>query len=451
MAPSPLKRKRTGSECTNQPNKGKRLILKIKIPRPFLLTLGLQIQSTETKNKLLSIANEVALDLSRTTKWSSYHAWKSVSSLRATDEAGQFAEYEQLWTTPLPYGTCVDHAYASHRELRRKLLEIPELAHFASIVQLLGAYRKSDETGKAWRAKEPYHALAALILNDSIIVVDVTAHPTAFLLHVGQEFGTLTRMEFPNRKKSPVFRYSSAFGENGEPVLSNCEKDYREDYKQISYEDALRLIKFPNARRTVSVPAQKRSKTSRSVRESPKNAGAANVTVSRRVEEILGETHMPGRKEIYFDYFLLAPSEKLMYVQTPRGYFTTWAKISIDFMKKSLGLLVPLADWLEKPEQEHIRHQLTKLNFPMRQGGIQCYIFLDLTEKRKLSQRVEFFSRLCATMCQMSSVEVDQLIRDTNGGQDPILWKGYAILPPGDENIPSRKQNNAPRKWVGGM
>lgn len=365
---------------------------------------------SRTQSRVLRIANGVAWEICLSMSVSNWHAWNDVRSLQAPrDSPAEYTEYETLWSIPPAggepkrYGTCVDFAYCTARKLRAELNRVADLSYLANQVQLLcGRLRVNVDGGPE---DSPQHMVVGIVIGNAMIVIDVVAHPTAMLIPFGMLFTARNYILQGKLVRGPIYRYSDILSTPGVPMLTLHDGQYwREDYSPITYHDALRTVKFPNARRTL--------------------VGKAGEM-----------TDIPDRKLIVFERLLTTPPKVLPTAQARGHYVTTWAKLYIYFETKQLVLSVPSKDWLD--DQVYLRNKLHELGLKVTQGNLMSKITLDLTDRAWSLKQVNFFGLVCEAVGLPQEV-YKFFIATTQkamgvGPWSHGRWKGWAPLEDGEE------------------
>jgi hypothetical protein len=277
------------------------------------------------------IADTVALNIASTMQWSTYHNWKMISSLTANSTAAQVAEYQAIWQYPQRYGmygTCVDFAYLSARDLRTALSSIPSLAHHAENVKLFASRETDKITGNL---SKPEHVIAVLQVRTSIILLDLSFSPMSILLRTGEKREIVSFVTFNNdlnnvvyswfSLKRPPYRGSLIYKSGS---VKSGPKAYR--MSEISWEDAIIQVSFDMARETRSYTGHK----------------------------------FPDSKYMVSDQFLDEKPEAPS-LETPFGFYTAMCKIGFHFHTKIISVMFPVADWLEKQENSGYRRHLGEL------------------------------------------------------------------------------------------
>jgi hypothetical protein len=251
--------------------------------------------------RIKNIADKVAHEVS-TVSWSTYCKWKMVSSLKATDLAGQVAEYQSLWNNPSghpQYGTCVDTSYLWMVKLRQRLKN-SQLDKFAREIKLL-ACRASDG--------EVEHVIAALPLGSSMILIDNQAYSYGHIFQNGVQNDLRQSVTFRDTAVTAAYKYLCDTSGNYALVYISGNTASAEDIymmTEITWEEAIKTVTFARARQ---------------------------------------------QTKHYYNISQACIKDKpagIPYEKTNDGYCIEMCKISTYNDTKSIAILVPLAAWLQK-------------------------------------------------------------------------------------------------------
>ncbi|KAF2654215.1 hypothetical protein K491DRAFT_679910 [Lophiostoma macrostomum CBS 122681] len=315
-----------------------------------------------------TLADKIVLQIASTSQWSTYHNWKTVSSLASTNTADRIAEYKRLWQHPRRYGTCVDFANLCAQRLRTALSTIPSLSHHASNVKLEASRPSEKLTGQLGR---PEHVIATLQIGTSLIVMDPNFAPSSIVLRTGEKREICSFVTFDDdltsvsyywfcRRKAPhrgTLVYISSSASRGAQAYSTSEMSWDDAIMQLTFDMAKEMRKYDGKK----FPESKFLLTGQVLSERP-----------------------------------LLPA-----VETPGGFWTYTCKVAFYFHTGWISVLFPLADWLYKPENggslrrmEELGVSWTKLVRNASTGRLQVRNSGSREDKERIELVAEMVERL---------------------------------------------------------
>lgn len=220
--------------------------------------------------RLFDIANNVAIEFASKLCWSDFYPRHIAQRKTHPDGTLDLTEYAQeLKRDPFKfYGDCVLHAHLTSEELRKRLGKTLGLEKYAGQVKLLAGrccndgFPFSADSLKRSEDKEGRHCVCALELDGSIIVIDLSFHPTAIKLAVGgaaDKFDCLEATGIMGQSLLARFLYLDVYKDDRKPELFEMRgfptpdhqdtQGYRDmdfmiygGFKETSYEKAVELI-----------------------------------------------------------------------------------------------------------------------------------------------------------------------------------------------------------------
>jgi hypothetical protein len=328
-----------------------------------------------TEAAVFAVANNVAQKYATHMTYSSFHVWEFLQRHASLDRATQVSQYvDMMETQPLDqsFGTCVDFAYYTTRDLRAALAETPGLEMFARKVQYRTSYMESpvrevpcklthaqdnsanntvelrkmsvEEKETIYDGYFPKHPITVLRLQNSIVVIDAMASPTAFLIPINGYQDSPKRWALSGKQRVLRFRYCDFLETSGRPTLlmgfwSDTEDVYRwGEVRKAHYRAAVECIQFSNAsmialevsgNKTFAFPVDKYVITKRILPEAPQ--------------------HIPS-------------------TQLPDGYWAEGITLSISFKRKSILMQIPAQ------ENSVLADRLKRLQVKMKDSKSPSYI-----------------------------------------------------------------------------
>ncbi|KAF2745669.1 hypothetical protein M011DRAFT_478822 [Sporormia fimetaria CBS 119925] len=350
------------------------------------------------EDTLMEIASEVALELAATCRYSNFHNWVAVNDMKQNGLTNDqiVAVYERWWDTPQTHGACVDQAYSTYLQLRRRLLECPGLAHFAETVELLaGSYCSQSGKPTDPATTKPQHLLTALRTDTGMLVIDLSFHPDAFWVRPNEPFQIRPRHRMEDihvmtfhygpehsiDKLSALYycdRYLESPGgtkhNSGERRVCNHELGDIMSFKLTSYKEAVEKIK-----------------------------------IRLMTSKLLGEnddtpTRIPTTKDIFMDRFFIKENKPkwLPAVYTRKGWYCSYSRLRFDFRTGTIGLLIPTPVW--NLQRGHFQGEIARMD--LREIGPKhdkAYTMIRLRANTRLEpttalERYKFFGSLCEAM-----------------------------------------------------
>jgi hypothetical protein len=255
--------------------------------------------SAEVNEVLLQFANQVCVEYSLKTQWSSWHNW-----VEHNDYSFVPAEYKN---NSLGFMTCVDEANLVAVALRELLASTPGYEQYAEFVQL-------HHDGR--------HCVAVLRLPSVAIVMDISVHLTAFAIPLDGFVDTMPFYDFRGELARSRYDYH-IFKGSEVPVLTTtyippagqgpCAEA---PFADISYDDAVERIKKHYAKRLVNVEGKL----------VPTKKYLTITSVSQHAPQYIPSLYLGNA-----------------------GYGWTSCRLKIDFVTECVTMQIPVMDWLNTP------------------------------------------------------------------------------------------------------
>jgi hypothetical protein len=255
--------------------------------------------STEVNKVLLRLANQVCVEYSLKTQWSSWHNW-----VEHNDYTFVPREYKN---NSLGFMTCVDEANLVAVALRELLASTPGYEKYAEFIQL-------HHDGR--------HCVAVLRLPSVAFVMDISVHLTAFAIPLDGHVDTMPFYEFRGEQSYSRYDYHIFKGSEA-PIVTTTYIPPAEEglcaeapFAEISYDDAVERIKKHYARRLVNVEGKL----------VPTKKHLTITSVSQQVPQYIPSLYLENA-----------------------GYGWTSCRLKIDFVTEYITMQIPVTDWLNTP------------------------------------------------------------------------------------------------------
>lgn len=306
-------------------------------------------------HSLQGIANEVALEYSLTSNWSTWHIWDYYNRFQSS-RISLNPEEAPIFQETAPFATCVDLAFAVVVDIRCKLASTPGFEKYVENVQTIACYTSSL----------PFHCCAAIVLPSECIVIDIGLHYGAFIVPLHGHFDTMPYLNLRGNAAFNRFRYMPS--SDGAPTLSIQESPNTGEldllkimyFAEIDYSSAVEQINFRLARETKdsAVDGHKRIPSTK------------YLTLT---------SQLPGVRHTAI------PS---LYIPSIGGSLATTCRLKVDFGRCTITMQIPVTDWLLKPENSSLLKEVldSGLFFPV--SDAVANLNLDLACQKKILERI---------------------------------------------------------------
>lgn len=267
----------------------------------------------EVAEQLLQVANEVALNYAQNYDWSTWHSWDAVNP--DEDQPHTYSLDRSFWSLTGQSGTSLGASTHIMMDLEATLRSHPavELQQYAQNVQLMTSTQYAT-------AETEYHAVVAMCFNYFAIIIDHTQHHTAFRVPLGGAFNMVPQIPVFGPEGQACFKYQ----------LEDNEHKLIMDDEQASY--AARYFSEMDI-------------------DSATSQIAAPATQEMQPVKGLEKALVPRSK--YLSVRSLFDEKPQLLASSPLNgkWLATAVRIQVDFAQPQITIQVPMADWLQKPEQ----------------------------------------------------------------------------------------------------
>ncbi|PVH93453.1 hypothetical protein DM02DRAFT_227365 [Periconia macrospinosa] len=267
------------------------------------------------EERILQIANGIALQYGKTTHWSTWHFW---DFYRRQFPGGGVADpppvSEQIWRATAPFGSCVDIALQTTAALRKDLLQAPDLQHYEQRVRTLA------RAGSSNHQEELTHCITALLADTFCVLIDFSCNHKAMMIPLDSCVESLPY----HNMHGDTFRDRLIYEDiDGVPTVFRLHQNATDPTRFEEFDKSSLIRKI-------------------------------NIRLANEMETLRSGHKVPKTKSVKFQTSLPEPPNLIPWAKFDEDILATTCRVKVDFENQKVLMQVPYQDWLLRDENRSL-------------------------------------------------------------------------------------------------